>query len=235
MKKLTLLAVFVCGFLIQAIAQERVEERLFEVNPDEQVRLDLRFGETIDISAWDRDEVAFKAVIEINGGRLNDALELEYDQDEGLKIASDYNEGKLKEGRRDDCPDQYSRYSWSNDDDYHVVCSKIRYELKVPRNINLDVESISGDIELVGLTGPVRSKSISGYVDLSWPAGNSADISVKTISGEAFTNLDNLNFKNKKSHVPLVGYKLRGSIGMGGPEVSLESVSGNIYLRKAKT
>lgn len=235
MKKLILLTVFVCGSLMQAVAQDRVEERSFEVSPDEQVRLDLRFGETIDINAWDRDEVAFKAVIEINGGKLNDALELEYDQDVGLKIASDYNEEKLKEGRREDCPDHYSRYNWSNDDDYRVVSSKIRYELKVPRNINLDVETISGDIELVGLIGPVRAKSISGYVDLSWPAGSSADISVKTVSGEAFTNLDNLNFKNKKPHVPLVGYELIGSIGAGGPEVSLESVSGNVYLRKAKT
>ena len=174
-------------------------------------------------------------MIEINGGKLNNALELTYDQDEGLLIASDYNEENLKEGRREDCPDQYSRYSWNNDDDHHVVCSNIRYELKVPRNINLDVESISGNIELVGLTGPVRAKTISGYVDLSWPAGNSADINIKTISGEAFTNLDNLKFRNKKPNIPIVGYKLRGSIGTGGPEVSLESVSGNVYLREAKT
>ena len=47
MKNLILLTVFVCGFLMQANAQQRVEERSFELSSDEQVRLDLRFGETI--------------------------------------------------------------------------------------------------------------------------------------------------------------------------------------------
>lgn len=235
MKKIILLALFVCGFWVQVLAQERVVQRLFKISPDEEVHLDLRFGGNIHISAWDKDEVAFKAVIEINGGTLNDALELEYDQDKGLKIASDYNTDKLKEGRREDCPDSYSRYGFSKDNDSYAVCSKISYELKVPRSINLDVESISGDIEMVGLVGPVRAKSISGYVDLSWPAENPADVSIKTVSGEAFTNLNNLNFKNMKSHIPIVGYELKGYIGAGGPEVSLESVSGNVYLREAKT
>ncbi|NGP90213.1 DUF4097 family beta strand repeat-containing protein [Fodinibius halophilus] len=163
-------------------------------------------------------------------------MELDFDHQSGrLSISSEYNEDKVRSGRREDCPDSYSQYSGSSNDDSYVVCSNIRYELRVPRDIALDVESISSDIKLVGLTGPIRAKSTSGYVDLSWPAKKEADISIKTVSGEAFTDLNNLRFENKRKKIPLVGYKLRGQIGGGGAEVSLESVSGNIFLRKEKT
>lgn len=237
MKKLALLFIFVLVSLLQTFAQQRIVEKSFSMNGDQKVRLDLRFGETISVNAGEKNEVAFKAVIEINNGKLNDALELDFNTENGLKITSDYNKQKLKAGRRQDCPDQYSRYSWNNrsDDDSYVVCSNISYELRVPENIDLDVESISSDIELAGLTGPVRAKSISGFVDLSWPVENSANLNIKTVSGEAFTDLDNLQFKNKKKQIPLVGYSLKGTIGTGGPEVSIESVSGNIYLRKANS
>lgn len=235
MEKLILLPIFVLGFLLQVSAQPRIVEETFSLD-DKEVRLDLRFGEIINIQSWDKNEVAFKADIEINNGHLNDALELDFDSANGLKIVSEYNEEKLKSGRREDCPDQYSQYSWSHDSNEtsYVVCSKIRYELRVPAGVDLSIESISGDIELEGLTGPIKAKSISGYVDLSWPAEIPADIKIKTISGEAFTDLDNLHFKNKKPHIPPVGYALEGTVGTGGStELSLESVSGNIYLRKA--
>ncbi|MGK7371730.1 MAG: hypothetical protein ACNS64_16075, partial [Candidatus Halalkalibacterium sp. M3_1C_030] len=100
--------------------------------------------------------------------------------------------------------------------------------------IHLNVESISSNIELIGLKGPVNAKSISGFVDLSWAETNSADLSVKTISGEVYSGLDQLSLSNRKGDAPLVGYEIRGSIGSGGPRVSLESISGNIYLRKAE-
>lgn len=233
MKQLTLLILFVLGPFLLSSAQTRIVEKTFSVEGDQKVRLNLRFGETISVNAWDKNKVSFKATLEINNGKLNEALELDIDTSDGLYIASDYNKEKLKAGRKEDCPDHYSRFSWNNDDEHYAVCSKITYELWVPENIELDVESISGDIELDGLTGPVRAKSISGFIDLSWPAINSADVTMKTISGEAYTDLDNLNFNNKKPHIPIVGYALEGTIGSGGTKLSLESVSGNLYLRKA--
>lgn len=232
MKKLTLLVAFVFGFIIQTTVQSRVVERTFAIDRDDQINLDLRFGEIITIKSWNRNDVSFKADIEINQGKLNDALLLDFDHENGrLEIDADYDEQMLKKGSCGDCPDSnYTRYNWNNGDGY-VVCSKITYEIFVPRNADLNVESISGDIELVDLVGPIRAKSISGFVDLSWPSGRSANIDIKTVSGEAYTNLDELQFNNQKS-MPMVGYDLKGRIGDGGPRVSLESVSGNIYLRR---
>lgn len=232
MKKLTLLVAFVLGFMLLTSAQSRIVERTFDVNKDDKISLDLRFGEIITIKSWNRNEVSFKADIEINQGKLNDALLLGFEHENGrLEIDADYDEQMLKRGRCEDCPDSnYTRYSWNNGAGY-VACSRITYEILIPKKADLSVESISGDIELVDLVGPIRAKSISGFVDLSWPSGRPAEIDIKTVSGEAYTNLDELQFDNRKN-MPMVGYDLKGRIGDGGPRVSLESVSGNIYLRR---
>jgi len=239
MKKLTLSFFVLLLFSSYSIAQDRVVNKSFSVNPTDQLQLKLKFGDTIRVKSWDKNEVLFKATINVNNGKLNDALKLTYDKDrDQLTVASDYDEDVLRQGNSCDCSDDSlhkTRSSWSNGHGHYTVCSHIKYEVFVPAEINMDVESISSNIELVDLAGPVRAKSISGFVDLSRPSGQPAEIALKTVSGEAYTNLDGLKFDNKKDHIPIVGYKLKGSLGAGGPSVSLESVSGNIYLRKAKS
>lgn len=218
----------------QLFGQQRIIEKTFSADAEETVRLNLKFGENITIRGWDKNEISFKAIVEINSGKLNDALLVDYfDDRNGIRIDTGYDKEKLKEGRCEDCPgNHYSMYNWNDNGNGYVVCSHIVYEIYVPRRADLELETISADVELFNLTGPIDAKSISGFVDLSWPEKQGADLSIKTVTGEAYTNLGNLNFKNRKEHVPLVGYELRGSVGQGGPFVRLESVSGDVYLRK---
>ena len=237
MKKLITLILLVFLSMNLSSAQQRIVEKSFKVEKDQLIELDLKFGEEISVKAWDKEEVSFKAVIIINQGKLNDALELDYVEDDlGLKISASYDKEKTKEGRRSDCPDnKYASYSWGNDDDRYFVCSQIVYEIYVPASSEIEIESISSNIELVGLTGPVYAKSISGFVDMSWPEKQGAQLSLKTISGEAYSDLDDIDFLNKKEHPPIVGYEIRARLYGGGPIVKLESISGNIYLRKASS
>ncbi|MDJ0367836.1 DUF4097 family beta strand repeat-containing protein [Hymenobacter sp. H14-R3] len=92
--------------------------------------------------------------------------------------------------------------------------------------------SVSGDVKLQQPgTAPVRAASVSGNVDASWPAGQSADLSLHTVSGEVYAD-PAVTFRNlqEKSYV---GYELHGSYGPGGgPLVKLESVSGDVFFRK---
>lgn len=228
------------GLLITALllagtirAQSRVIEKTFDADRNERVELNLKFGETIVVKGWDREEVSFRATAVINSGKLNDALLVNYYDDQGgIRIDVDYDEEIIKEGKRTDCPDRgFSTYTRNNGQGY-VVCSRIVYEIMVPRESNLRLETISADIELNALAGPINAKSISGFVDLSWPRQQGADLSLKTVSGEAYSDLDNLRFLNRREKAPLVGYELRGTIGDGGKRVRLESVSGDLFLRK---
>lgn len=235
MKKIIITTILICFYTTLSKAQPHVVERTFDISEDAKIQLDLKFGDAITISAWDKNEVSIRAVIEINNGKLNDALILEFDEgNKSLSVTADYDKQLIKQGRREDCPENgYSNYSWNNNRDHYVICSNIVYEISIPRNADLNVESISSDIELISLQGPIKAKSISGFVDLSWPEHQGAELRMKTISGEVFSGLDNLSLNNQKRGAPLVGYELRGSVGKGGgPSVSLESISGNIYVRK---
>lgn len=236
MKKILYLSLTLLIYWNTVQAQQRTVSKQFDVGADQKLELNLKFGDSIVIEAWDQNKVSFNADIEINGGKLNEALQLDFnEQSDGLHVTADYDQNKLKSGKASDCPNSdYSTYNWSDNSRSNVVCSNITYKLFVPANIDITVESISGNIELVGVAGPVRAKSISGFVDLSWPSGKPADINLKTISGEAFTNVEELQLINKKDHIPLVGYTIKGKIRSGGPAVSLESISGNIYLRESQ-
>lgn len=231
------LILFIIGFVFaahQGFAQNRIIEKTFEADEEQKVRLDLKFGNQIVVKAWDREDISFRAEIEINSGNLNEALLLDFKEEQNyLLVQSNLDEKQVKRGRIEDCPNRgYTTHHWNNGDDY-AVCYKIKYVVYVPKQVELDIETISADIEMADLAGPIDARSISGFVDLAWPGQYGADISVKTISGEAFSDLDNLDFPHKKAW-PIVGYELNGKIGSGGPRVRLESISGNIYLRKTR-
>ncbi|MDZ7772763.1 MAG: hypothetical protein U5K31_08505 [Balneolaceae bacterium] len=224
-----------CLAVLPASAQQRTVERTFAMDAGEEVRLELKFGNEITVRAWDRDEVSFTATVEINGGRLNEALLLDFDEEgEGLRIDSRYDNELLRQGHRGDCPDRgYTTYNWSDNREDAWVCSRISYVVHVPRDAPIIIDTISGDILMEGVRGPIEAKSISGFVDLSWPEQQAAQLSLKTISGEAYTDLESLTYLNRKDRPPLVGYELKARIGSSGPAVRLESVSGDIFLRRA--
>ncbi|MDX1618013.1 MAG: hypothetical protein R3224_04460 [Balneolaceae bacterium] len=226
------MTVFAVAMTVPAQAQQRVVEKTLAAEPGKRVELNLKYGETIVVRGWDRNEVSFRALVEINEGRLNDAFIAEFaDDSQSLWIDTDFDRAKLREGRSDECPcPRSATFTWS---DKGMICSTIRYEIFMPRGAKLALETVSADVELTGLTGPVHAKSISGFVDLSWPERRGAGVTIKTVTGEAYTDLENIRFTNRRAPMPHVGYELRGAIGTGGPAVRLESVSGDLFLRKS--
>src|SRR5699024_10157808 len=82
------------------ICQQRIVKKQFPIQKNEKVTLHLKFGDSITVKSWPKNKVAFKAVIKINQGKLNDALELHFNDKNGqLRITSDFNKDKIKTGR----------------------------------------------------------------------------------------------------------------------------------------
>ena len=229
---LLVILVLVTGFGVSN-AQERVVEKEFNAGRNARVRMNLRFGDHITVKGWDKPNISFKAVVLINNGRLNDALTIDFSEKrDGIAVDVDYDERMFSEGRPGDCPDRrHAGFQW-NYGDGNRFCSDITYEIYLPREADLKIESITADIELFDLQGPVWAKTVSGFIDLHMEESHGAEISVETVTGEAYTNLDNLSIYNSRDHPSPVGYKLLGSIGNGGRRLVLETVSGNIYIRK---
>ena len=233
MKKLT--SFIICWLLLIALvqAQPKTVEKTLKVPANKRVDLQLKFGDNIKITAWDKKEASVKVTYEINNGKLNDALVLNFDEDQtSARVKVDFDKELIKNGKAEDCPDSkgYSTYS---DGTRSYTCSDINYEIFVPRDADLTVETINGNIEIRGITGPVEAKSISGFVDMNWSAKKGAGVSLKTITGEVYTDMD-IAFTNKKEGTPMVGYQLKGNVSGGGTDIKLESISNNVYLRKQK-
>lgn len=216
-----------------AVAQKIITKTL-PVASGQAVHLNLKFGDAIQVRYWDKPEASVRIAATINNGKLNDALTVEINSDaQAVRLTTDFDKELIKQGRAEDCPGSRTNWSTNRDGSTYSVCSTINYEIMLPRQAALHVETINGNIDIQGATSPVWAKSISGFVDVSWPGSKGANVSMKTITGEAYSDLT-IDFKGKRPKHPIVGYLLEGTLLSGGPEVRLESISNNVFLRKEK-
>jgi hypothetical protein len=233
------------AFGAQVAEAQKVIEKSATLGKGQRVYLDLRHASNIRIRAGASGKMAFKVTVDINQNKLNEALLLTQDQSgEEVKFKTDLDKTLLQNAQPGDCPNGGSYYgdnyiSHGNKTEVrnkegrvlNAVCANIDYDITVPADVTLRVSTISGDIDIQGLTGAIDAKSISGFVDVTWPA-KAAQVSFKTITGEVYTDQD-VAFSNRKEN-PIVGYQLHGNLGTNGPLVKLESISNDVYFRKRK-
>ena len=119
---------------------------------------------------------------------------------------------------------------------------------------DLEVSMTSGDISLKNVAGPVVANTVSGDiqvkfapmrqgpssistvsgdVDVSMPANTKVTLKMRSISGEIYTDFD-MSVKGQDDMRHVGGQVVDGNINGGGNAVSLKTVSGDIYVRKAK-
>lgn len=121
----------------------------------------------------------------------------------------------------------------------------------------LEVTMKNADVKLLNVTGPVVASStsgditvryatltpapsaisnISGAIDVALPAATKATLTMRTISGEVYTDFDLTQPKtaNTDGLTRVGGQATGGHLNGGGTSVSLKNISGNVYVRKAK-
>ena len=98
--------------------------------------------------------------------------------------------------------------------------------------------TVSGNIEVVftkvNQTKPSHLSSVSGYVDVSMPADTKAKLAMSSVTGEIYSDLDIKFATDEKSRgIPAVRRNISGAnLNGGGVELTIKSVSGDLYLRK---
>ncbi|UOG73954.1 hypothetical protein MTX78_17750 [Hymenobacter tibetensis] len=235
---LFLLVGVMAGATRPAFAQKIIEENA-AIKTGQRIVLDLRFGNAIRIRPATDNQLHVRATVDINDNKLNEALQFSFSEtSSNVTVATDLSKEILATAKPGDCPPNRttSSYFGSSDKgpkDGATVCSTINYDIMVPAGADVSVRTITGNIDVVGLTGPLEAKSISGFVDVSWPPTKAAAIALKTITGEVYTDQE-VAFENRKDN-PIVGYQLRGALASGsGPLLKLESISGDVFFRKPK-
>ena len=122
---------------------------------------------------------------------------------------------------------------------------------------DLEVKTNNANMKLANVTGPIVASSISGNftavfnnvnqskpcaislvsgeIDVTLPAATKASLSMKSITGEIYSDLD-LNLKTGKDGLAKVGggHNITANLNGGGVNLNLNTVSGNVYVRKQK-
>ena len=83
---------------------------------------------------------------------------------------------------------------------------------------------------------PSSISSINGNVDITMPASTKANLNLRSINGEIYTDFD-LNLKKEdKSGLPRIagGNTIDGKINGGGVDMSVNTINNNIFIRKSK-
>ncbi|MEM6380191.1 MAG: DUF4097 family beta strand repeat-containing protein, partial [Bacteroidota bacterium] len=98
----------------------------------------------------------------------------------------------------------------------------------------ITASSTSGDIEIMfnklQQSKPSSISNVSGIIDVKLGTSEKANVILKTVTGEIYSNYDLVkpkdgmrNYGNRTIEMPLNG---------GGAELKLKNISGEIYLRK---
>ncbi|MBJ6110714.1 hypothetical protein JAO73_16945 [Hymenobacter sp. BT523] len=223
---------------------QKIIEKSVDLAKGQRLYLNLKQGSSIRIRAGASGKMTLKASVSINQNRLNDALLLGTEQSgDEVKVTSEFDKEMLRKAQPGDCPTGGSyygdTYTYRSDgkardgESYRQVCAVIEYDITVPAGVSLRVSTLSGNIDIAGLTGPIEAKSLSGFVDVAWPATQGAELALKTITGEVYTDQD-IAFSSEPRKNAIVGYQVRGTLKGSGPLVKLESISNDVYFRKRK-
>jgi len=217
MKRLLLSLLLARLFVPQAGAQKIIEKHMDFSNKD-LISLNIQIADSIRILTWNKNEVYVKTSIDINDNKDNDIYQMTFD-DAGSTVAV-LAKIKDEEGSR--------RRNYNNNCccyESHIYC-----DVYIPENANISVESINGNITITGRTAAIRAKSISGFIDLSVDPARKADLRLNTITGTVYTDLAVNANRSSRSVVK----KMSDLVNGGEKPISLEAISGDIFLRKVE-
>lgn len=207
---------------------QKIVEKSSPIKENEELTLNFEFADQITVTTWNKNEVYVKVIVSINNNEDNDKFKLELNQrSTGIVFKSEIENMKSLQTRKRIVDEDGHTIT------YNSVEMDLFFEVKVPANIDLEIETISGDIDIKGVLGRMDINTISGFIDISLPEKHNADLELSTISGGMYSDFE---FNNRKYE----GYHHYGKrdlskrLNNGGTRIFLETISGDIYLRKDK-
>ncbi len=207
MRKIAVIVAISC--IMPLVHAQKIVEKTFNFNNKKSLVLDLQITDSINIQTWNKNEVYAYASINVNENKDNEAYKTSFGE------AGDRVEIKAK------FDDQFFKGKQCNNE------VNVAWKLMVPENAEISVKTINGNIIIMGKINSVKAHTINGFIDMGIESGKGADLNLKTITGNIYTDL-NLASLNKR----IVELKINEKLNGGGVPVNLETISGDIFLRK---
>lgn len=239
-----LTSAILCAAVI-ASAQTKIDKTI-PVTKGQTIRMRFDYPSPVKISTWDKNEISITGTVSINGGEHDDAFKLEVKNSAGTIYIKNEIENMdripqritIKQGDtrivfRD--KSEWRKYQEEHGKSSNVnmgIDMEIELEIKVPRNIDTDVECVYGMVEIAEFSGPLTVQATYGGVDVTLTEKNVGELIAETNYGNIYSNLDMTvnkdNAREEDFHI-----LVRATPGTG-PRYKFESPYGNVYLRKSK-
>ncbi|HMJ71639.1 MAG TPA: hypothetical protein VK508_22240 [Cyclobacteriaceae bacterium] len=228
-----------------ASAQTRIDKTV-PVTKGQTIRMWFDYPELVKVSTWDKNEISITGTVSINNGEHDDAFNLE------VKTSSNTISIKNEIKNMDNIPRRYtihdgeqkivfkSKTDFKKYQDEHGKVQNvnmgldmdIRLEIKVPRNIDTNVECVYGMVEITEFNGPLSVQATYGGVDVALVEKNVGELIAETNYGNIYSNLD-MEVNKDQARDEDFHVLVKANPGTG-PKYRFESPYGNVYLRKGK-
>ncbi len=227
------------GFFSLLVCAQKTIEKNFDYN-GQFIELDVKFAQEIEVKTWNKNTVYFKATVELKEEQFLDKYDISfkaskndiYIEEKAEDVFKAIHEFAKKKG------DQRGRY-WINSAE---LCS-LSYVLYVPKNTQFKVSSINGHMKAESIEGQFTADLINGNIDIKNFAGK---LDLTTINGEIDLKVSNSSFTAETVHGDIyvdgaldlissdqnVGQKVKSKVRDYENQLSLNTVNGNMYLRK---
>ena len=214
-------------------------QKVIEKNLDysgQFIHIDVKFASHIEVKTWDKSSIYFKADITTEEGKYLDAYELEIEERTDEISINEQAKPIFKKFREEWEKEKKNKNYYNNEYEFkYVVHIPSNAEFKIS-SINGDLSSeliqgkftadlINGNIEIDKYSGELDLKTINGEIDLKM---TNTELLAETIHGDIYAD-ENLDLKSYDRHV---GQKISGSIGTASNQLRLNTINGNMYIRK---
>jgi DUF4097 and DUF4098 domain-containing protein YvlB len=221
-----ILFILACIITLNMQAQKTFTQNV-NAKKAEKVTLDFQFADDITIETWNKDEVFVEAVVSIDDNKHNDKFKFELREigDEIIIEAEIEDLDKLGEETKVRHKDG-DTYTYNS----RTVDLDINYTVKVPQKMAVALKTINGNIKVEQFNNALALKTISGDIEMKMDAKKGCDLIMKTISGDMYTDFD-IKTAGKSNFFQFAS-SINTEINGGGFPIDLNTISGNIYLRK---
>lgn len=221
--------------VIDAYGQKVIEKNLNYQG--QHITLEVKFASKIEVITWDKPSVFIKADIQTDKGKHIDLYELNIDQSqEEISIVSEA-EPVFKAFHKENKETGGKRYYYTDD------MYDFNYVLYVPKNAKLLVHSINGSLYSKEITGEFKADLINGNIEIEKYSGQ---LELSTINGEIDLKVSEVDFVAETVHGDIyadkaldlleferqVGQRVASATDYSATKLSLNTVNGNMYLRR---
>ena len=159
-------------------------DKTLKVKSGGKLSVDLNTGGDLSISTWDKKKIY--VVAKTGSGDKDSYPEINFKKDGGG-----------------------ASLSTSNRNNHNNHSSQITFTVIIPKEFDLDLQSMGGDFEIFNLKGSIEGRTMGGSLDLENLKGN---VNLTTMGGR-------ISLKNST---------LEGSVSTMGGRVLMENVSGSV-------